>query len=158
MRDYVPIGLDHFARAVQEIKIFDDPNDKTIEEGIEKGLEATLSKKTGWKKANNRIRTIVLLGDAPPLDPVRCRELATAAKEKGEITINALIAPPKYAHKPAEGIFTELATLSGGLAAKVDKPEELITQILTASFGGQQEADIRRFVFAHREVTGRATR
>mgnify|MGYP003650445309 CR=1 FL=1 len=148
--------LDHFARAVSEIKIFDDKSDKTIEEGISKGLEAALSRKTGWKRGNRRVKTIVLLGDAPPLDPQRCRELAEAANQKGNIVLNALIAPPKYTHKPAEGIFTELAKLGGGTAAKVENPEELITQILTASFGGQQEADIRRFVSAHREVTGRA--
>ena len=148
--------LDHFARAVSEIKIFDDKSDKTIEEGISKGLEAALSRKTGWKRGNRRVKAIVLLGDAPPLDPQRCRELAEAAHEKGSIVLNALIAPPKYAHKPAEPIFTELAKLGGGTAAKVENPEELITQILTASFGGQQEADIRRFVSAHREVTGRA--
>lgn len=148
--------LDHFARAVSEIKIFDDKSDKTIEEGISKGLEAALSRKTGWKRGNRRVKTIVLLGDAPPLQPQRCRELAQAAHEKGNIVLNALIAPPKYTHKPAEPIFTELAKLGGGTAAKVEKPEELITQILTASFGGQQEADIRRFVSAHREVTGRA--
>ena len=145
--------LPRFARAVEQIEIFNDPNDRTIEEGVSKALEDALAgdNRTRWSRKG--LKTLLLLGDAPSLQPKRCRELAEQAKSLG-ITLNTLIAPcpPKYKHKPAEPEFVELARLGGGEAAKLGSPEELITQIISLAFGGQ-ERDLRRFVSAYRDVT-----
>jgi len=142
-------------RAVERIQIFDDPNDRTIEEGVSVALEAALSAENvlGWKRGPMPV--ILLLGDAPALDPDRARELAEQAGEAGFV-INALVTEPpeKYAHTPANDEFAELAELAGGMAVEITDPEALITQILVLSFGSRHEADLRRFVAAYREVTG----
>ena len=152
--------LPRFVRAVEAIQIFNDPNDRTIEEGVDKALERVLSGQNdpGWSR--DAQRTILLLGDAPPhaADLPRALELAEQAAENG-FTLNALIAqaPANYAAAaPAEPAFAELAALGGGVSIEIERPEELITRILVLAFGNEREADLRRFVEAYREVTGPA--
>jgi hypothetical protein len=150
--------LDAFAREVeQKVKIFDDKSDRTVPEGVSKALEDALAgdNRIGWRR--NAFRTILLLGDAPPLDKDAARRLAALAKKKG-YTINTLIAPPPAyaAGYPPKPIFEEIAKLGGGLSAELNTPEELITRILVFAFGSNQEQDLRRFVHAYREVTGKA--
>ena len=150
--------LSAFARAVEQIEIYNNPANRTVPEGVHAALEDVLSAKNdyGWRK--RAVRTILLLGDAPPGDPDRARELARQAGEHGFV-LNALIAPPppKYAAAwPPKPAFEELAALGGGVAAEIASPEELITQILVFAFGSRRRADLERFVRAYREVTGAA--
>ncbi|RMG09959.1 MAG: VWA domain-containing protein, partial [Planctomycetota bacterium] len=148
--------LPAFARSVEEIRIFDDPNDRSVEEAIALGLEAALTRGMGWRRKARKV--VLLLGDAPPLDPDRCRRLAELAGKKG-VAINGLIArpPAKYATRwPPRPAFEEIARLSGGSVAELERPEDLIARILTLSLGTDREEDLRRFVHAYREVTGAA--
>jgi len=150
-------NLPTFVRLVEGgVKLFDDPKDKTVPEGVEVALASVLSgdPPMGWRRES--IRTLLLLGDAPPLQVEEAKRLAGEAAQAGFV-LNAIItkAPANYAAKwPAKPSFTEMATLGGGLAVELEEPEQLITRMLVLSFGSAHEADLRRFVAAYREVTG----
>ncbi|MEZ6189466.1 MAG: VWA domain-containing protein [Planctomycetota bacterium] len=141
-----------FPDRLDEIQIFDDPQDKTIEEGISVGLLATFDRAMKWGRGARR-RVVLLLADAPPLDPEQCRQIVRAAAAK-DFVLSALIAPPpEYAkHKPPHAILEELAQLGGGEAAPLGSPEELLVHILTLAFGPSYVDDLRLMVHAYREV------
>ncbi len=150
--------LGKFARAVEQIGIFNNPANTTVPEGVHSALADALAadNRLGWRP--KAVRTLLLLGDAPPDHPDEARVLAQQAGENGFV-LNALIAPPpaKYATRyPPKPAFEELARLAGGVTAEIAHPEELITQILVFAFGSRRRSDLERFVRAYREVTGSA--
>ncbi len=153
-REPLTARLPQFARRVQQLSIFDDPNDKTIDEGVEKALAAALAPTPpmGWSK--RAVRVLLLLGDAPPLRPDEARRLAKEAGDNGWVLNALMVRPPaKYAAKTPKAIFEELAALGRGMCVELDEPETLITRLLVLAFGSKQEANLRRFVAAYREVT-----
>ena len=63
--------------------------------------------------------------------------------------------PDVSKEEQAEEKFKELAEASGGMAVKIEDPEDLITRILVLAFGTRHEEDLRRFVRAYREITAK---
>src|SRR5262249_61611989 len=51
-----------YVRELEKFKIFDDPNDKTIEEGPDKALDKAIQG-IKWRKTARRV--LVVIGDAP---------------------------------------------------------------------------------------------
>lgn len=150
--------LPKFARAASKLRIYKNPKNKTYCEGLDKGLSAALDiKKMGWLKKS--FKTIVILGDAPPHPPDRAATLSLAKKAADAgFTINALVAePPGKALRTATPYapLKAIAKAGKGVSVKLNKPEELITRLLVLSFGPEYEDDLRRFVTAYREVTGK---
>ncbi|MCA8921192.1 MAG: VWA domain-containing protein, partial [Planctomycetes bacterium] len=141
-----------FPERLDEVQIFDDPKDATIEEGISVALRATFDKRMRWGKSKRR-RVVLLLADAPPLDPDLCRQIVQAAARQDFVLSSLIAEPPDYAkHKPADAILTELAKLGGGEVAPLSSPEELLVHILTLAFGPDYVQDLRLLVRAYRDV------
>lgn len=152
--------LSAFARVAGELEVYRNPNNRTWCEGLDKGLETALNRRSmGWLRKT--MKSVVILGDAPPhaADRARTVKLAAAAKQAG-VTVSAIITPPPKVVPGAEphGPIRAITKAGGGMAVDLDNPEDLITRLLVLSFGARYEDDLRRFVTAYREVTREAGR
>jgi len=150
--------LAEFARAVDTVEIFDDPNDKTVEEGPDKALKRCMLDEKTFKWRAKARRVIVVVGDAPmhPEDEKDCYAFVKEQSKKKGFAINTLACepPPKYRKEKwlPYREFKDLADLTGGITSKLTDPEEIITQLLVLLLGSKFEEDLRRFVHAYREV------
>jgi len=153
--DFERLGpFTRFPEKLDKVVIHDVASDRSVEEAISLGLIAAFDKRRmKWGSSRSR-RVVLLLADAPPLDPDTCRKIAKEAHEARYVLSTLIAEPPaKYAQRfPPEAILTELAQLGGGTAAKLDTPENLLVHILTLSFGPSYEPDLRLLVRAYREV------
>jgi serine/threonine protein kinase len=149
--------LPAFARFVGHLNIHTNPKNQTFCEGVDKGLAKALSRRDlGWLQKT--FKTIVILGDAPPHLVDRPKSILLAKQAvMADILVNAIIAKPPKAIAGAEpiGPINDITKAGQGLSVELSSPEELITQMLTLSFGPKYEKDLRRFVDAYREVTAR---
>jgi hypothetical protein len=153
-------NLVQFARNVEKLAIWDDPNDRSVEEAPNRALELCFDAKNPlrWRKGARRV--VLLIGDAPMhrKDAKECMELVEKAAGAGFILNTIICEPPaKYAKNAAwrpHDEFRELARRGQGMAVELDNPEELISRLLVLTLGSKHEEDLRRFVRAYREVTG----
>jgi hypothetical protein len=146
--------LPDFARFVSKLEIYKNPANKTVCEGVDKGLERALSiKDIGWTR--KPFKSVVILGDAPPhpADRLKAVQLAKDAAA-AEVTVSTLIAKPPKLVAGAEplGPLTDIANAGGGMAVELSSPDEVITKLLALAFGARFEADLRRFIKNFREV------
>jgi serine/threonine-protein kinase len=152
--------LKQFVADIQKIEIFNDPNDKTVEEGPDRALVRCFEAKNplGWHKSARRV--IVIIGDAPMHlpDEKDCFPLVEKMAKQGFVVNTIICEPPaKYASNPKwlpHKEFRELARLGGGVANELANPEELIAKLLILTLGSKHEDDLKRFVHAYRAVTG----
>jgi hypothetical protein len=156
----IPLQTDlaTYVRELEKFKIFDDPNDKTIEEGPDKALDKAISG-LKWRKTARRV--LVVIGDAPMHreDETECyKRLDAAAKAGFTISTIACKPPKKYAHVPPYACFQKIAEHGKGIAVTLEKPEELIARLLVLMMGSKYEKDLERFVVAYRDVTGASNR
>ncbi|MEZ0230839.1 MAG: vWA domain-containing protein, partial [Planctomycetota bacterium] len=149
-------NLNEFARAVDMIEIFNDPKDKTVEEGIDKAIKKCFLDTASFKWRPKARKVLVIVGDAPmhEVDEKDCFALVKEQTKKLGFTINSLVCEPpkKYAKWDPHPNMKELASLTNGVATDLTTPEEVITQLLVLLLGSKFEEDVRRFVHAYRDV------
>lgn len=110
-------------------------------EGVDKALARAYSSRLGWRGPS--VKTIVLLGDAPPHQPDVEGMLAKIEAEyaKRNIIVNAVSTAPTHV-----AWFQQIADKGGGRAIVQRRADGLITEVLILILGEGMRPAMQRFV------------
>lgn len=117
-------------------------------EGVDKALEACARPDYGWRK--KAVKTIVVLGDAPPHDPdvQKTLDLVKVLKDKVGITTNCVSTGGSTVPT-----FPEIAERGGGRSLPMGEPSRLVGEVLLLVFGEPLRPAMERFVPVMLDVT-----
>lgn len=111
-----------------------------IPEGVDKALQAALKPDFGWR--GKSVRTVVVLGDAPPHAPdvEPTKAFLKELKEKAGFTVHTVATNMKLTE------FDQLAEAGGGRSLELGAPSKLVSEVLLLIFGEKLRPAMERFV------------
>ncbi len=110
-------------------------------EGVDKAIRRAFSSRLGWR--THSVKTIVVLGDAPPHQEDVASMMADieAERAKRNVVVNTVSTSTGYvAH------FREIAKAGGGRAIVQRRADDLITEVLILILGEAMRPAMERFV------------
>lgn len=111
-----------------------------IPEGVDKALVAALKPEFGWR--GKAVRTVVVLGDAPPHQP----DVEPTVKLLEQLHAQAGFVVNTVATGAPVEEFKTLAKAGGGRALELGEPSKLVSEILLLIFGERLRPAMERFV------------
>ncbi len=110
-------------------------------EGVDKALTRAYSSRLGWRM--HSIKTIVVLGDAPPHEPdvEGMLEALRIAREKRSFVVNTVSTTNGHVQW-----FQQIAKTGGGRAIVQRRADDLITEVLILILGEAMRPAMQRFV------------
>lgn len=112
-----------------------------IPEGVDKALENACRADAGWRKRS--VKTVIIVGDAPPHEPDMPATLARAGSMKGELRIVVHAVSTGHAAVPQ---LEKIAEAGGGRSLLLGQPERLVSEVLLLIFGETLRPAMERFV------------
>lgn len=111
-----------------------------LPEGVDKALQAALKPEFGWRSKS--VRTVVVLGDAPPHEPdvEPTKALLKELRQRAGFTVHTVATHVKLNE------FDQLAEAGGGRSLELGAPSQLVSEVLLLIFGEKLRPAMERFV------------